>query len=412
MFALFDGASQKISRNLIRATGLKSSLAVFQENNIYNIGPGEVLKLLLAMDACNLSQTMKEEFIAKDIQAEDAQDILDDYLMENLRDQTVIPCRDGGERMDLCLGILDQAAKFQEYWSKDEFKDPGPRFYCVKELLRRLGSEANTPIHDSLFEFVYEQHNRFNRYFRTLLEPFREADAAPDIPPESALRISGLVEAQTPEMPAASGGFDKLAAGPFDTIQPLKAEILKESAEKASEPLDGLDKLAGFDGFDKPAPGEPHRPGEGQAEPLSGPGAAPLEPSWASEPDVFEKSPEESPKPAETASEPTAPVEMEKKNLLDVISRFSGLTPLAEEILPEDPVVPEPAIEKNEKPPSNDSFSLENLLLPPKPKNLEDLLASPPKALPEGAPPKAQPTTQMLEELFKKVNPILEEDQK
>ena len=323
MFALFDGASQKIARNLIRATGLKSSLAVFQENNIYNIGPGEVLKLLLAMDACNLSQTMKEEFIAKDIQEEDARDILDDYLMENLRDQTAIPCRDGGERMDLCLGILDQAAKFQEYWSKDEFKDPGPRFYCVKELLRRLGSEANTPIHDSLFEFVYEQHNRFNRYFRTLLEPFREADAAPDIPPESAPRISELVEAQTPKIPASSSGFDEAAAGPAGSIQSLRAEILKESTEKVSEPLDPPQPRG--EAAQDPAPLELRRASEPmEAEEKLDKSTEPPFDFFQPPREGLEELPGESMKPPEAGSKPRAPVEMEKKKSIGYAFAFLG----------------------------------------------------------------------------------------
>ena len=80
-------------------------------------------------------------------------------------------------------------------------------------------------------------------------------------------------------------------------------------------------------------------------------------------------------------------------------------------IEPEEPAAPEPAVEKIEIPLSEDSSPPENLLLPPKLKNLEDLLASLPKTLPEGPPPKVQPTTQMLEDLFKKVNPILDEDQ-
>src|SRR5579872_849043 len=100
MFTFFEGASLKIARNLIKATGLRESLDLFQKNNIANTKPDEVLKLLLAMDACNLLQTMKEDFIANEIDGEDLQDTVEDYLVENLKAQTLIPCRDGAERMD------------------------------------------------------------------------------------------------------------------------------------------------------------------------------------------------------------------------------------------------------------------------------------------------------------------------
>ncbi len=191
MFAFFNGASFKIARNLIKVTGLAESLAVFQKNTFSNIEEGEVLKLLLAVDACNLMQTMREDFIHGEIYEEDLQDTVEDYLVENLKAQVVIPCRDGAERMEQCQEILAMTARFQEYWVKEECKDPGPRFYCVKELLGRLGSEANTPIHDNLFEFVYEQHNRFIRYFRTLLEPMQAEDVPEQTPgpPTSAVSL-------------------------------------------------------------------------------------------------------------------------------------------------------------------------------------------------------------------------------
>src|SRR5258708_3153221 len=98
MFTFFEGASFKIARNLIQVTGLRESLQFFQNHNISNVQPPEVLKLLLAADACNLLQTMKEDFIAREIDAEDLQDTVEDYLVENLKSQTLIPCQDGAER--------------------------------------------------------------------------------------------------------------------------------------------------------------------------------------------------------------------------------------------------------------------------------------------------------------------------
>ncbi len=172
MFSLFDGASQKIAKNLIMITGLKRSLAIYQEHNLSEIPADEVLMLLIGLDTCNLLQTVKEEFIAKEIKEEDLQDIVDDYVVEYLKQQETIVIQDGADRMTRCEEVMTIASKFQENWTQEDRKDPGPRFYCVKELLRLLGNEKNTPIHDTLFEFIYEQHNQFIRYFRTLLEPF------------------------------------------------------------------------------------------------------------------------------------------------------------------------------------------------------------------------------------------------
>jgi hypothetical protein len=180
MFTLFEGASQKIARNLIMITGLRRSLAIYQQNNLSDIPNDEVLMLLIGMDTCNLIQTLKEEFITKEISQEDIQDIVDDYVVEYLKQQDSIVIQDGADRMNRCQEALAIAVKFQENWTREDRKDPGPRFYCVKELLRLLGNEENKPIHDTLFEFIYEQHNQFIRYFRTLLEPFPPDDAPTD----------------------------------------------------------------------------------------------------------------------------------------------------------------------------------------------------------------------------------------
>ncbi len=172
MYFLFEGASLKIAKNLIQVTGVQETLKLFQQKNISNVGMGELLVQVLALNACNLVQTMKENFIDKEIDPEDQQDIADDYVVENLRMLGLINIRDGADLMDKCQDILGIAEKLRVYWtSEDDPKGPGPRYYCVKDVLRRLGNEKNLELHDALFEFMYTQHKHFIHYFRTLLDP-------------------------------------------------------------------------------------------------------------------------------------------------------------------------------------------------------------------------------------------------
>ncbi len=390
MFAFFPGASFKIARNLIKVTGLKESLAVFQKNNFSNIGDAEVLKILIAVDACNLLQTMKEEFISHEISEDDLQDTVEDYVVENLKDQTVIACRDGADRMDQCQEILGIAAKFQDYWHREDTKDPGPRFYCVKELLRRLNCQANTPIHDAFFEFVYEQHNRFNRYFRILLEPFREEAAPeaflPEPPPLSVAISSPVLEPLVSLLPAAAELNLKkeipvmenllLASG----LSPLSEAVSAPAPEpeappedrkatppsKAFRALDLQDPLSGFP-IEKPWPGK-----------IKSPEAPVLASDHPPEPSAQGKPLEPATPPGpETPSHPLPPpVEAQKKNsgeektaskayrqldLQDTLSGFPierpwpGKIKTAEVPAPPAEIKLDPSVQ--EKPPESAAFS-------------------------------------------------------
>jgi len=172
MFWLFEGASLKIAKNLIKVTGVQGTLSLFYQKNLSNIAPEEALKLILALNACNLMQTMREDFINKEIDPEDRQDIVDDYVVENIRQLTAIVARDGAERMDKCMEIMEVSEKLRAHWmGEEDHTGPGPRYYAVKDILRRLGNEANHDLHDALFEFMYTQHRHFIHYFKNLLEP-------------------------------------------------------------------------------------------------------------------------------------------------------------------------------------------------------------------------------------------------
>ncbi len=184
MYFLFEGASLKIAKNLIQVTGVQETLKLFREKNISNVGMEELLIQVLALNACNLVQTMKEDFIDKEIDAEDQQDITDDYTVENLRRVGLIHIKDGADLMNKCQDILGIAEKLRTYWTSEEDpKGPGPRYYCVKDVLRRLGNEKNLALHDALFEFMYTQHKHFIHYFRTLLDPIEPSDGATNTQP-------------------------------------------------------------------------------------------------------------------------------------------------------------------------------------------------------------------------------------
>ena len=188
MFSLFEGASLKIAKNLIQVTGVQDSFRMIQSKNLSAVGGAELLEQVLALNGCNLFQTMKEDFIDRQIDPEDRQDIVDDYIVENLRLQKAIPYRDGAELMDLCLAVQELAEKYKAHWTeeREEVGGPGPRYYCVKDLLRRLGNEKNYELHDSLFEFIYLQHKHFIHYFKVLLEPIGPEPASAEGPKPSA----------------------------------------------------------------------------------------------------------------------------------------------------------------------------------------------------------------------------------
>ncbi len=181
MFILRKNDSLDIARKLVQNTGLKESLDLLKEkNHASKVEPGELLGQVLGLSACNLVRTMKEDFISREIQGEDQQDIIDDYVVESLRRQGLVPLRDGAELMDRCQEILSVAEGLQAFWNDTpDPKAPGPRYFCVKEVLSRLGDPLNYDLRDAFFEFTYLQHKHFIDFFRALLKPPPDPDAAP-----------------------------------------------------------------------------------------------------------------------------------------------------------------------------------------------------------------------------------------
>ena len=171
MFSLFEGASLKIAKNLIQVTGVQETLTLFCQKKLSHMPPEEAMELILALDACNLTQTMREGFIDREIGPEDRQDIVEDFIVENIRRSNLFKARDGAERMEKCLEITGISEKLRAHWlGEEDHTGPGPRYYAVKDILRRLNSEDNHDLHDALFEFTQTQCQHFIQYFRSLLD--------------------------------------------------------------------------------------------------------------------------------------------------------------------------------------------------------------------------------------------------
>jgi len=172
MFTLFQGASLKIAKNLIKVTGVQEGFNLFLKKNLSTVNKQELFIRMLALNATNLFQTIKEDFISNEIDTEDGQDIVDDYVVENLRHQEWIPIRDGAELMEKCQEVEGIAQKFRIHWMGEGNQNgPEPRYYCVMDILRRFGNDKNHDLQDALYEFITLQHKHFTRYFHTLLAP-------------------------------------------------------------------------------------------------------------------------------------------------------------------------------------------------------------------------------------------------
>lgn len=171
MFILKKNDSLEIAKKLVQNTGLGESLDLLKEkNHTAKVEAGELLKQVLGLSACNLVRTMKADFVSQELMGEDQQDIIDDYVAESLRRQNLVKLRDGADLMDRCQEILAVAEGLQVFWDNTEDpKGPGPRYFCVKEVLSRLGDDLNYDLRDAFFEFMYLQHKHFIDFFRSLL---------------------------------------------------------------------------------------------------------------------------------------------------------------------------------------------------------------------------------------------------
>jgi hypothetical protein len=116
-------------------------------------------------------QTLKADFIVKEIPQNIREEIVRKYAAESLRQQDSHKL---GKREieEMVRGVMEVVEDLGRFWTDREDPQgggPGPRYYCVKEVLKRLGGEVNYELHDALFELMYLQYRHYLKYFQQLL---------------------------------------------------------------------------------------------------------------------------------------------------------------------------------------------------------------------------------------------------
>ena len=166
-------AALRIAQRIVENTGLDGNIGIFKEQKY--TGPaetGELLKLVMALSACNLVQTMKADFIVRGFSQESLGEITRDFVLESLRKQKLVPLEGKKAAGEMRLAIMKVVDELQEIWEKEEEKQgagSGPRYYCVKEVLQRLGGKVNYGLHDALFALMCFRHQYYIRYFKEIL---------------------------------------------------------------------------------------------------------------------------------------------------------------------------------------------------------------------------------------------------
>lgn len=164
--------SRDIARQLIKNTGLDENLGILkQKNHAVAVAPIDYLKLVLSLSTTNLVQTMKADFIVKAVPAETQREIVQEYIQESFRQQEIhkVGKKEIEEAGLEVLKIVEELGKFWVESEDPQGTGPGPRYYCVKEILRRLGGAVNHDLQDALFELMYLQYRHYFKYFQMFL---------------------------------------------------------------------------------------------------------------------------------------------------------------------------------------------------------------------------------------------------
>ncbi len=158
-----------IAEKLIKKVDLDENLKLLkQKNHTGTVEPDEFLNLILALGTCNLVQTMKADFIQEKLQPALQYEITRDYVKESLDRQKLIKIK-SAEAEEKFYAVMRIVSELQMFWKESEDPTdggPGPRYYCVKEILKRIGGETNYELHDALFELMYLQHKNYIDFFK------------------------------------------------------------------------------------------------------------------------------------------------------------------------------------------------------------------------------------------------------
>jgi len=174
MFFGKKAKSLEIAKGLIKNTGLDENLGILKQKKHAGTAHGqEFLELVMALCACNLAQTQKADFIRTAFSPEEMEAIMADYIRESLRRQDLVELK-GEKHIEIVRSsLMPVVVELQAFWKEEEDPQgsgPGPRYYCVKEVLKRLGGKTDYDLHDALFELMYLQHKHYLGYFRELLK--------------------------------------------------------------------------------------------------------------------------------------------------------------------------------------------------------------------------------------------------
>jgi hypothetical protein len=101
---------------------------------------------------------------------EKAADIVRNYVLESYHQQDLLSVGSKKETEALRLDAMEVVPRLQGFWTEDEDPQgsgPGPRYYCVKEILKRLGGgKPDHNRHEAFFELMYLQHKHYLIFFR------------------------------------------------------------------------------------------------------------------------------------------------------------------------------------------------------------------------------------------------------
>lgn len=162
-----------VARQIIKNTGLDENLGILkQKKHPASTPPREVLKLVMALSTCNLVQTLKADFIVQNLSGEEREAVTRDYILESFRNQELVRLEGKEEIEGTREEVMKIVGELQRFWKDTEDPQgsgPGPRYYCVKEVLARLGGEVNYDLHDALFELMYLQYRHYLAFFRGFL---------------------------------------------------------------------------------------------------------------------------------------------------------------------------------------------------------------------------------------------------
>ncbi len=237
MYLLFSGASLKIARNLIRVTGTHGTWETLRRQSTSKATPRSFWKEVLGLSVCNLAQTMLEGSADRELDPEDRQDILEDFVMEILRQEKWFPDQDGAERMELCLEVLQVAERLTPHFSRTRVAQGlKPRPEAVRDVLSALELGSEQGLLDALNRSVEEQHQRFLAYLKDLLEPLpleEDGPAGPEVlsgeGPAPVTEPTPVPEEDRPDLLLSAPLPEEVPAGQEEPVQPEELSPIPEA---------------------------------------------------------------------------------------------------------------------------------------------------------------------------------------